>query len=55
VLIGRDHPAGVLRAELSRAVSSHGGLVLVTGEAGIGKTTLVTGVVGRHGGPARWC
>jgi hypothetical protein len=45
VLIGRDHPAGVLRAELSRAASSHGGLVLVTGEAGIGKTTLVTGAV----------
>ena len=44
MLIGRDHPAGVLRAELSRAASSHGGLVLVTGEAGIGKTTLVTGV-----------
>jgi hypothetical protein len=44
VLIGRDHPAGVLRAELSRAASSHGGLVLVTGEAGIGKTSLVTGV-----------
>jgi hypothetical protein len=41
-LIGRDHPAGVLRAEISRAVASHGGLVLVTGEAGIGKTTLVT-------------
>lgn len=45
MLIGRDHPAGVLRAELSRASSSHGGLVLVTGEAGIGKTTLVTGAV----------
>jgi hypothetical protein len=42
-LIGRDHPAGVLRAEISRAVDSHGGLVLVTGEAGIGKTALVTG------------
>lgn len=41
-MIGRDHPAGVLRAEISRAVESHGGLVLVTGEAGIGKTTLVT-------------
>jgi hypothetical protein len=41
-LIGRDHPAGVLRAEIGRAVDSHGGLVLVTGEAGIGKTTLVT-------------
>jgi hypothetical protein len=43
VLIGRDHPAGVLRAEIGRAIESHGGLVLVTGEAGIGKTTLVTG------------
>jgi tetratricopeptide (TPR) repeat protein len=41
-LIGRDHPAGVLRAEIERAAESHGGLVLVTGEAGIGKTTLVT-------------
>ncbi|MPZ80187.1 MAG: AAA family ATPase [Actinophytocola sp.] len=41
-LIGRDHPAGVLRAEIGRAAGSHGGLVLVTGEAGIGKTTLVT-------------
>lgn len=44
-LIGRAHPAGVLRAEISRAVDSHGGLVLVTGEAGIGKTTLVTDAV----------
>lgn len=41
-LIGREHPAGVLRAEIGRATASHGGLVLVTGEAGIGKTTLVT-------------
>ncbi|GAA0391720.1 LuxR family transcriptional regulator [Acrocarpospora corrugata] len=44
-LIGRDHPAGLLRAEIGRAADSHGGLVLVTGEAGIGKTTLVTGAV----------
>ncbi|GGT32344.1 AAA family ATPase [Nonomuraea spiralis] len=41
-LIGRDHPAALLRAEISRVIESHGGLVLVTGEAGIGKTTLVT-------------
>ena len=33
---------GVLRAEVGRVRDSHGGLVLVTGEAGIGKTTLVT-------------
>ncbi|MGW4489369.1 ATP-binding protein [Amycolatopsis sp. NPDC004368] len=43
-LIGREHPASVVRAELARASASHGGLVLVTGEAGIGKTTLVTGL-----------
>ncbi|WP_433273517.1 ATP-binding protein [Actinosynnema sp. CS-041913] len=42
-LIGRDHPRGVLRAEIDRAAQSHGGLVLVAGEPGIGKTTLVTG------------
>lgn len=41
-LIGRDHPHRVLNAEITRAADSHGGLVLVTGEAGIGKTTLVT-------------
>lgn len=41
-LFGRDHPAGVLRSEITRATDSHGGLVLVTGEAGIGKSTLVT-------------
>jgi AAA ATPase domain len=40
-IIGRDHPAGLLRDEVARAADSHGGLVLVTGEAGIGKTTLV--------------
>ncbi|WP_327000980.1 AAA family ATPase [Dactylosporangium sp. NBC_01737] len=41
-IIGRDHPAGLLRAAVDRAVASHGGLVLVAGEPGIGKTTLVT-------------
>ncbi|MFI6321694.1 ATP-binding protein [Nonomuraea sp. NPDC050556] len=41
-LIGREHPAALLRAEIGRAAASHGGLVLVTGEAGIGKTTLVS-------------
>ncbi|BCJ58321.1 hypothetical protein Jiend_17430 [Micromonospora endophytica] len=41
-MIGRAHPAGLLRAEVDRATASHGGLVLVTGEPGIGKTTLVT-------------
>ncbi|SEG85651.1 Predicted ATPase [Thermomonospora echinospora] len=42
-LIGREHAAGMLHGEISRVIDSHGGLVLVAGEAGIGKTTLVTG------------
>ncbi|MFJ8577284.1 ATP-binding protein [Micromonospora sp. NPDC093277] len=41
-IIGREHPAGLLRAEVDRVAASHGGLVLVAGEPGIGKTTLVT-------------
>lgn len=40
-LIGRDHPASILHAGLVRTATSHGGLVLVGGEPGIGKTTLV--------------
>ncbi|WP_223290856.1 ATP-binding protein [Streptomyces avicenniae] len=40
-LIGREHAAGVLGAEIGRAVTGRGGLVLVTGEPGIGKTSLV--------------
>jgi tetratricopeptide (TPR) repeat protein len=40
-LIGRDRPAGTLQAEISRTIESHGGLVLIAGEAGIGKTALV--------------
>ncbi|WP_345572420.1 AAA family ATPase [Nonomuraea rosea] len=40
-LIGRDRPAAVLRGEVERALVSHGSLVLVSGEAGIGKSTLV--------------
>ncbi|GAA2238269.1 hypothetical protein GCM10010232_26300 [Streptomyces amakusaensis] len=42
VLIGRNHPASVLRTHTTRATESHGGLVLIAGEAGIGKTALVT-------------
>ncbi len=41
-LVGRDHAVAALRAEVVRTRESHGGLVLVTGEAGIGKTALVT-------------
>ncbi|MEU4368851.1 AAA family ATPase [Micromonospora chersina] len=41
-IIGREHPAALLRAEVDRVTASHGGLVLVAGEPGIGKTTLVS-------------
>ncbi|MDA1368784.1 ATP-binding protein [Glycomyces algeriensis] len=44
ILIGRDHPAAALRSAVQRTVHSHGGLALVTGEAGIGKSTLVTDI-----------
>jgi hypothetical protein len=40
-LLGRDHCLRVLRTHIDRASSGSGGLVLVTGEAGIGKTSLV--------------
>ncbi|GAB3218808.1 hypothetical protein GCM10027447_00100 [Glycomyces halotolerans] len=43
-LIGREHPASQLRAAVERTAASHGGLALVTGEAGIGKTALVTDI-----------
>ncbi|MGR6920262.1 AAA family ATPase [[Actinomadura] parvosata] len=42
-LIGRERPAAILRGEVERALVSHGALVLVTGEAGIGKSALVAG------------
>ncbi|GAB4585804.1 AAA family ATPase [Nocardia sp. IFM 10818] len=45
-LIGRENAESVLREELRRTVSSHGGLILVAGEGGIGKTALITQMVG---------
>lgn len=45
-LIGRERPLKLVQAEVDRTVDSHGGLVLVTGEAGVGKTTLVARVLG---------
>ncbi|TMR25334.1 hypothetical protein ETD86_01735 [Nonomuraea turkmeniaca] len=52
MLIGRDRPAAVLRGEIERTLVSHGSLVLVTGEAGIGKSTLVASAAQEavHGG-----
>ncbi|MGP3913211.1 AAA family ATPase [Nonomuraea sp. 10N515B] len=39
-LIGRDLPAAIVRGALERARGGHGGLVLIAGEAGIGKSAL---------------
>src|SRR2546427_7546148 len=40
-LFGRERPAANLRAAVDRTLAGHGGLVLVSGEPGIGKTALV--------------
>jgi hypothetical protein len=48
-LVGRERPATILKAEIERTLQSHGGLVFVAGEAGIGKTALVGDVVGDAG------
>jgi DNA-binding CsgD family transcriptional regulator len=39
-LVGRDHELSILRERLAAAIGGHGSLVLIGGEAGIGKTTL---------------
>jgi hypothetical protein len=44
-LIGRDSALDVLHGEVDRTVTSHGGLVLITGEAGIGKSALAVAAV----------
>src|SRR5690349_18120904 len=46
-LVGREREFGILRQHLDVASAGHGHLVLVGGEAGIGKTTL-TEALGRE-------
>jgi predicted ATPase len=41
VLVGRDAPLATLLADLEEAVRGSGGVILLEGEAGIGKTRLV--------------
>ena len=39
-LVGRERDLATLRERLASALAGHGSLVLISGEAGIGKTTL---------------
>jgi predicted ATPase len=39
-LVGRDHELTVLRTQLEAAIAGRGSLVLISGEAGVGKTAL---------------
>ncbi len=46
-ILGRGEPTSAMHAQVDRTVRSHGGLLLIGGEAGIGKTTLVGDLVSR--------
>jgi len=50
ILVGRDREQTQLHACLDRALDGHGNLVLISGEAGIGKTTLVRDLVSQAEG-----
>jgi class 3 adenylate cyclase len=57
VLVGREEELAALRARLDRVTrDAHAGLVLVSGEAGIGKSRLVSELIsGLPKGRALWC
>jgi len=52
-LVGRSREKGILRAELAAACSGHGRLLLLGGEAGIGKTSLARDLI-REAGALGW-
>ena len=54
-LVGRDRELAILRERLAAALAGQGGLVLIGGEAGIGKTPLRRRFAGKLPTSARWC
>lgn len=48
VIVGQEHAQNVIRECLDGALSGHGGTVLVLGEPGIGKTTLLRDAAKSH-------
>ena len=51
ILVGRAREQAALREELAAAIGGHGRLVLLGGEAGIGKTTLARDLIHARGRP----
>ena len=54
-LLEREHPLDVLDDRARRAAAGHGCVVLVAGEAGIGKTVLLRALVERVRARRRRC
>src|SRR6188508_985241 len=49
-IVGRERELRALRERLAAALAGHGGLVLLSGEAGVGKTTLAEWLCGEATG-----
>jgi DNA-binding CsgD family transcriptional regulator/tetratricopeptide (TPR) repeat protein len=53
-LLERDHPLAVLRERATRTAQGHGSVVLVAGEAGVGKTSLLRAFAEQAPVPVPW-